>query len=72
MSKKQINKLMSILLSISGSLIVIGFIFKLQHYPYGKEIISTGLISSFVIGTFEIYRLKRIVKAFERNSGDLE
>ncbi|MDM8160897.1 hypothetical protein QUH73_13820 [Labilibaculum sp. K2S] len=68
MSKKQIDKLMHSLLAISSILMLLGTFFKLQHYPYGDLILSTGIWSSLVIGTIEISHLKKIRKTLEKEA----
>ena len=66
MTREQMNRLMGVLLNVSAFLIVLGAIFKLQHWPYGNQILWIGLVSSFVIGNFEISRLKKIIKSLEK------
>jgi hypothetical protein len=46
-----------------GSLIVmlIGQIFQIQHYPYGKLLFYSGLGTYVIISLLEIDRLKKIV-----------
>ena len=68
MNNKQIEKLMSVLLGISGSLILIGAIFRLQHWSHGTQILWIGFITSFVFSSFEIKRLKKIIKSFEKDT----
>lgn len=68
MNNKQIEKLMSVLLVIAGSLILIGAIFSLQHWPNGRLILWIGFMSNFILSSFEINRLKRIVKTIEKET----
>jgi len=56
------NKLMDILLGISSTIVVIGAIFKIQHYPYGDSILTLGLLASILISGIEIRRLRQIIK----------
>jgi hypothetical protein len=65
MTNKQIEKLMSVLLVISAFLILIGAFFKLLHYPNGNLILWIGFVASFVLSSFEISRLKKIIKKLE-------
>jgi len=66
MDRKQVDKLMSTLIAISSGAILMGAFFQLLHYPYGKEILWIGILVSFVLSTFEITRLKRIIKELEK------
>lgn len=66
MDRKQVNKLMSTLIAISSIVILIGAFFQLQHYPYGKEILWIGILADLVLSSFEITRLKRIIKELEK------
>jgi len=66
MDRKQVDKLMSTLIAISSAVILTGALFQLQHYPYGKEILWIGIITSLVLSSFEISRLKRIIKELEK------
>jgi hypothetical protein len=65
MNRKQVDKLMKILIAISNVLILIGALFSLQHYPYGKEILWIGMLSALILSSLEIGRLKRINKELE-------
>jgi hypothetical protein len=65
MTKKQTNKLMTVLINIATVLIIIGALSKLEHWPYGGQILWAGLISSFVLSGIEINRLKKIIKKLE-------
>lgn len=66
MNKETIDKLMNGLLAISVLAILVGCLFKLQHYPYGDRILIWGFIANSVLSGFEISRLKRIVSELER------
>ncbi len=61
MNKRTTNILMTILLMISSLAVFVGVLFELQQWPYANTILMTGLISFFLIGRFEIRRLKRII-----------
>ncbi len=56
------NKQMDILLGISAAMIVIGALFKIQHYPYGNLILNIGIIANIAISGIEIRRLRQIIK----------
>jgi Na+-driven multidrug efflux pump len=65
MKRETVNKLMDILISSSAILILLGVVLRVQHYPYGNEILWIGFISQMLLSTFEITRLKRIIKNLE-------
>lgn len=64
MNRKQTDKLMHVLLVISGILILLGAFFKLEHWLYGDLLLWTGIWSNIVLSGFEINRLKKIIKKF--------
>ncbi len=68
MTNKQVEKLMSVLLGISGFLIVMGAIFRLQHWLNGNLIMYIGFMGSFIFSSFEINRLKKIIKVLEKDT----
>lgn len=65
MKRETVNKLMDILISTSAVLILLGVVLRVQHYPYGNEILWIGFISQMLLSTFEISRLKKIIKNLE-------
>jgi bacteriorhodopsin len=58
---KKIDKLMNALYMISIAVFLIGAIFKIQHYPYGRLIYTIGIIAYIVISSLEISRLRKII-----------
>jgi hypothetical protein len=65
MNTNQTGKLINVLLSISALLVIIGGIFKLQHYPYGNLILSIGIAGWFLllgIKTFFQRKKKHVIK----------
>ncbi len=66
MNRKQVDKLMRILIPASTVLILVGAFFSLQHYPYGNMIFWTGILTSLILSGFEIDRLKKIIKELEK------
>ena len=66
MNNKHIEKLMSALLGISAALIIFGALFKIMHWPYGDLMLRIGFLSSFILSSYEINRLKRILKVLEK------
>lgn len=61
MKNDNLNKVMTILLAISSAAILVGALFKLQHYPNGNSILWGGFLSNFILSSFEINRLKKII-----------
>lgn len=59
-------KLMNNLLMISMAVILIGMIFKIQHYPYGGLISTIGFFAYIIISTYVISRLKKIIADFKK------
>lgn len=66
MTFQQTSQLMRYLLILSAFSILIGVLFKLQHYPYGQQLFYFGLVANFVISSLEINRLKRRIKTLEK------
>jgi hypothetical protein len=56
------TRTMNILLGLSACIIIVGAIFEIQHYPYGRFILKTGFILSIVVSAREIQRLRQILK----------
>lgn len=65
MNRKQVDKLMRLLLLNSSVLILAGAFFSLQHYPYGKPILWVGIWADLILSGFEIIRLRKIIKELE-------
>ena len=61
MKTSKIDYLMIILISVSGFAILVGAIFKLEHWNYGDVILKWGVIASLLFGSIEIWRLKNII-----------
>lgn len=68
MNKKQTDKLMNVLLGLAAFAVLLGAMFKLQHYPNGNQILYIGFMASFILSGIEIYRLKRIIKVLEKDT----
>lgn len=62
------NKLMKYLILISSIAVFVGAIFQLQHYPFGDIVLMFGLLSHFIISSFEISRLKNKIADSEKQS----
>lgn len=68
MTRKRTDKLMKVLLSIAAFAVLLGAMFKLQHYPYGNQILNIGFLTSFILSGIEIRRLKKIIKELEKDT----
>ena len=62
MKRETVNKIMNSLLGLSAVAILIGALFKLQHYPYGDSLVNYGLLAQFLFSSIEISRLKKTIK----------
>ncbi len=61
MNNKVISKLMHILLVVSMLAVMVGVIFKVQHYPLGNSIMMTGLFANLLVSGLEINRLRKVI-----------
>ena len=68
MKNKQTEKLMTILFSVSTILIISGAFLKIMHYPNGNLVLWIGFMSGIVISSFEIRRLKKIIRLYEKDN----
>jgi hypothetical protein len=69
MNLEKFNKLMNNLLVISSLVIVAGALMKLQRLFLGDLIFWFGIWFNFVISSYEIYRLKKILnKLFDTST----
>ena len=48
---------------LGAAIVIVGALFKIQHWPYGSEILTIGMIVEALVFTYS---------AFERQSGDLD
>jgi hypothetical protein len=62
MENKKMTRIMSRILVISLILILIGQLFKIQHYPYGNLISLIGTSSYMIFSLIELDRLKKIIE----------
>ena len=62
MSETNLNKLMNGLLMFSALAILLGALFKIQHYTYGNQLIWGGFMAQFIFSSIEMSRLKKIIK----------
>ncbi|HEY3372693.1 MAG TPA: hypothetical protein VGK10_17715 [Prolixibacteraceae bacterium] len=61
MKIEKMNKLMKTLILISMAAVLMGALFKLQHYPHGDLLFWCGIWSNFILSSFEISRLREII-----------
>lgn len=62
MSETNLNKLMNGLLMLSALAILLGALFKIQHYPFGNQLLWGGFMAQFVFSSIEMSRLNKIIK----------
>lgn len=65
MNDKTVDRFISILYGVSVTAILLGAFFRLQHYPYGNQLIWGGFIAQFIFSSIEISRLKKTIKKLE-------
>ena len=72
MKNKQTEKLMTIFFSVSSILIISGAFLKIMHYPNGNLVLWIGFMSGIVISSFEIRRLKKIIRLYEKDNSNVD
>ena len=72
MKNKQTEKLMTILFSVSSILIISGAFLKIMHYPNGNLVLWIGFMSGIVTSSFEISRLKKIIRLYEKDNSNVD
>ena len=72
MKNKQTEKLMTILFSVSTILIISGAFLKIMHYPNGNLVLWIGFMSGIVTSSFEISRLKKIIRLYEKDNSNVD
>jgi len=50
MNGKKIDRLINILYAIAAILVLLGALFRLQHYPYGNYLLIGGVILGTIAG----------------------
>jgi len=60
------KKLITLLTAIPSILIIVGALFKLEHYPHGDLLFWTGVLTNIVGSTIAITLLKKRVKELEK------
>ncbi|PKG49802.1 MULTISPECIES: type IX secretion system motor protein PorL/GldL [Olleya] len=54
---------MNMVYGIGAAIVIIGALFKIQHWPYGSEILTLGMIVEAIVF---------MISAFEKQGGDLD
>lgn len=65
MNEKKIDQLINIVYSLSTIAVLLGAFFRLQHYPYGIELLWGGFITGTIVSNILIRRLKNTIKKLE-------
>jgi hypothetical protein len=65
MKSKTPTRFMTNILVVSLLILLIGQIFQIQHYPYGKLISLIGLGAYLILSMLEIDRLKKVIARLE-------
>lgn len=68
MNGKSVDRLFDILCNLCAFAILLGAFLKLQHYPYGKELVQFGFMAYFVFSSVLISRLKKTIKKLENRT----
>lgn len=65
MDKKQIDSIINTLIRLSSIVIILGAYLKISHHINGNLVLTIGFLSVTVLSSFEISRLKKIIKQSE-------
>ncbi|WP_452225237.1 type IX secretion system motor protein PorL/GldL [Lacinutrix chionoecetis] len=63
MAQKGKITLTNMIYGLGAAIVIVGALFKIQHWPYGSEILTIGMIVEALVFTYS---------AFERQSSDLD
>ena len=66
MKDKHIDFLFKTVYTVSAALVLIGAFFRLQHYPYGYNLLFTGFFIGSFISYLDNYRLRQKIKELEK------
>ncbi len=72
MNKKKNDQLINILYTISAIIVLMGALFKLQHWAHGNILFIYGFILGIIVITYDTIRLKKIIKKLEEGKSDDE
>lgn len=71
MNEKKVDRLINILYTVAAISLLLGAIFKIQHYPNGNLLLWCGFIVGPLVSIYDNVRLKRIIKKLqERKLGE--
>lgn len=65
MNGKSVDRLFDILCNLCAIAILLGAFLKLQHYPYGNELVEFGFMAYFVFSSVLISRQKKQLKSLK-------
>ncbi len=63
MAQKGKITLTNMIYGLGAAIVIVGALFKIQHWPYGSEILTIGMIVEALVFTYS---------AFEKQSGDID
>ncbi|MFD2542334.1 gliding motility protein GldL [Lacinutrix gracilariae] len=63
MAQKGKLSTMNMVYGLGAAIVIVGALFKIQHWPYGSEILTLGMIVEALVFT---------ISAFEKQAGDLD
>lgn len=72
MNKKTTEKFINILYTTCAVAVLIGAFFKLQHYPYGSQLVWIGIVVGTVVSIYDTLRLKKTIKILEHRNKEAE
>lgn len=62
MNQKHNTNLIQLLILFSYIIIILGAFLKIYHFANGNLVLTIGFLSGIILSSFEINRLKKIVK----------
>lgn len=65
MNEKSINRIFDIVYTFCAVVVLLGAIFKLQHYPHGSQMLWSGLIVGILVSYVDNMRLWQKIKKLE-------
>ncbi len=65
MNEKKIDRSINILYTLCAIAVLLGSIFKLQHYPHGSQILFIGFVGGTLVGYLDNMRLRKKIKRLE-------
>lgn len=71
MNEKVQGKLLAILIPVSSSLVLAGAFMKISHILYGDLVLTWGFILSMVFSSWEIGRLKKIIRKYKNSTAEM-